>query len=107
MSDQEQDAAVGRLVREYGESKRRLAAMNAELDAIKKAFQELVNGLGQNIAADSNLTVTRRVVEKTVLSQYDLTKLIKFLESFTELRTSMEQIEHRFLEFGIPLQPRL
>lgn len=101
MSEQEQDAATGRMVREHADRKRKLAAMTAELERLKKAFESLANCLGHNVHTDFNLTTTRREIEKEPLSQFDFGKLIGFLVEFTELRQSVESGEARLGELGL------
>lgn len=101
MSDQEQDAVVGRLVRDSANAKRKAAAMKTELEEIAKELVALVNALHHNIHSDVQLVAARRHIHDGLLAGYDFSKLIAFLEEYTEVRKSIEHMERRLLELGV------
>ncbi|HEY1205075.1 MAG: hypothetical protein ABSH46_19825 [Bryobacteraceae bacterium] len=101
MSEEEQDAVIGRLVREHAEKKRRLLAMVSELERYREAFASLASGLAHNINPEFNLTVTQREISNAPLSQFDFTKLTSFLQELTDLRKSVEREAPKLRELGL------
>ncbi len=103
MSDNEQDAAIGRIVKDLSENKRKLAAMTSELERYEKAFKLIAQGLGHNdVAADFNLKVTQQyIASNSVLESLDLKPLVSFLEEYTQIRQSVDTGAARLRGLGV------
>ncbi len=101
MSEQEQDALIGRFLREHAEAKRKLATMQTQMERYSKAFSSLSGCLSNNVHDDFNLITAERELDKLPLSEFDFGKLREFLKEYTELRKSVTAGRARLREFGI------
>ena len=101
MSEREQDEAIGRFLREHADSKRKLAAMQTHMESYSKAFASLASCLERNVHDDFNLAAAKRELEQAPLSEFDLGRLLAFLEEYTELRKSVTAGKTRLRELGI------
>lgn len=101
MSDQEQDVLMGRFVREHSDAKRKLVAMQTQLERYEKGFTTLANALGRNDRDDFNLLVAKRHIDELPLSEFNLAALVAFLEEYTELRKTVSAGKARLRALGI------
>lgn len=102
MSEAEQDASIGRMVKELAENKRKLTAMTAELERYEKAFKSLASSLSNNVAAEFNLKcVTRDLHTFPVLEGFGLEPLVAFLEEYTQVRKSVESGTANLRQLGV------
>lgn len=102
MSEQEQDVVLGRFLREHGEAKRKLVAMQAEMERYQKAFTALASTLSKDNVHDAfSLTTAKRELEKLPLSEFDFSKLLEFLNEYTELRKSVTAGRSRLRDLGV------
>lgn len=100
MSEAEQDAAIGRMVKGLADGKRKLAAMTSELERYEKAFRSLASSLSSNV---SDLKAVKRDIESAhpVLQGIGLASLLEFLEEYTEVRQSVQSGTARLRDLGI------
>lgn len=101
MSEQEQDLLTGRFLREHADAKRKLVAMNTQLERYSKAFASLASCLSRNVHAEFNLDTAKREIAQLPLSEFDFGKLLAFLEEYTELRKSVTEGNLKLRELGI------
>lgn len=102
MSEPEQDAAIGRMVRTYCEQKRAMAAMELEMDRFSSAFLELGNALRKGddsrLETDAPLSL---IQTNTALGQLGMGKLVEMLTEYSETRRSLKQKEQSMRSLGI------
>jgi len=101
MSEEDQDQATVRMVREHADRKRKIAVMEAELATYCSAFKALADGLSHNVGADFNLSVVKKMVGQAPLAKFDLSLLLAFLEQYTELRRAQIEGQAKLKELGL------
>jgi hypothetical protein len=100
MSEQEQDAIVGRLMRERKNAKRQLAIMSAEIATIASSLRDVADAL-RDIAADANLSVAIRALQAGPLAKCDNAKLLAFLVEYTVARSAVSRMEQQLHELDV------
>jgi hypothetical protein len=103
VSEQEQDVAMGRLVREYVGAKRQSAIMAGELETVEREIRSLADVL-HDIQADGSFTAARRVLEGEMLVKYGFAKLLAFLEEYGDVRKSVAHMGQQLREIGVDLR---
>jgi len=102
MSEQEENAAIGRMIQDHAANKRTLAAMTAERERYQKAFAALAGSLGNNQGSDVNLkSVESDLRIFSVLENIDLKPLVTFLKEYTEIRQAVDSGAARIRDLGV------
>lgn len=101
MSEQEQDAVIGRLVRDHSDAKKKEAVMKTKLEQLHKAFSSLANGLAYNADPSVNLVSVKRELQNESLASYEFGRLTAFLEEYAEVHQDVCRMNVRLKELGI------
>jgi hypothetical protein len=101
MSEQEQDAVIGRTLRELADAKRKLTAMEAERERYEAAFKMLTSGLSYNVDPNFNAAVVARNVSHEPLSRFDFSKLVDFFREYSETRVAVQRGEKTMRDMGV------
>ena len=102
MSDHEQDATIGRLIREHAERRKKLIIMTAELERLAGTFSELGSNLKSALDAEGHLVTAQSFVDTSpTLTGFGLAKVSEFLAEYGQLRKAVAQGQAWIRDIGI------
>jgi hypothetical protein len=97
MSPDEQDAIIGKTVREKAALDRTLATLDKELRDLSTYFKDLHDQIRQRIAYDSEPNPESIIIPPAVRKYADLSKLVSLLDerdnTNRQLQTTVSQLE--------------
>jgi hypothetical protein len=101
MSTEEQDALVGRLVREQAERKVKLAALDARRAEFQKAFAALANAIDTNVNSALYHPSAVKCIDAAPLSELDLRPLRELLLSIAHIHREVSDAALQLKSLGV------
>lgn len=102
MSNAEQDAEIGRLVREHGERRREYVTLTAKLNRIGTALGQASEKLvSTDTHGYSDNTYTAKCCLESILDEVDLRKLLGLIEEHVHLTNQLKREQETLRQYGI------
>jgi hypothetical protein len=102
MSHQDQDAEIGRLVREHGDRRREYLTISAKLNrigtALKQASEKLINADAQGYSGN---TFDAKRVLQGLADEVDMRQLLALVEEHADLTLKLKREQEMLNQYGI------